>query len=66
MADQCCDEPAFVCVSCGDDHKCDAARLRAALEIIAGPPESSPYAIPVEARNIARAALDAAKKASNE
>jgi len=28
----CCDEPAFVCVSCGDDHKCDATTLRAALD----------------------------------
>jgi len=28
----CCDEPAFVCVSCGDDHKCEIATLRAALD----------------------------------
>ena len=34
----CCDEPAFVCVSCGDDHKCDIATLRAALDglVVAG------------------------------
>jgi hypothetical protein len=41
MPDYCCDEPVLVCIMCDDEHKCEAATLRAiekaarALRVIA-------------------------------